>query len=112
MRTKLDGTLSLFVLSYTLLPCNPSYVIVHRMPPPCCPSSLVTHGAYKPHRSDCYRSLHRFFLFSFMGPLAGVMVSDYYLVRKAKLNVGELYNPNGLYRYDHGWNWRAFVSFL
>ncbi|HWS85183.1 MAG TPA: cytosine permease [Ktedonobacteraceae bacterium] len=49
---------------------------------------------------------------SFMGPLAGVMCSDYYLVRKAKLNVGELYNPNGLYRYNRGWNWRAYVAFL
>lgn len=47
-----------------------------------------------------------------MGPLAGVMCSDYYLVRKGKLNVKELYNPYGLYKYDGGWNWRAYVSFL
>jgi len=48
----------------------------------------------------------------FMGPLAGVMCSDYYLVRKGKLNVKELYNPNGLYSYNGGWNWRAFVAFF
>jgi len=48
----------------------------------------------------------------FMGPLAGVMCSDYYLVRKKKLDVKELYNPNGLYRYSGGWNWRAFVAFF
>jgi NCS1 nucleoside transporter family len=48
----------------------------------------------------------------FMGPLAGVMCSDYYLVRKCKLDVKELYNPNGLYRYDCGWNWRAYVAFF
>jgi len=47
-----------------------------------------------------------------MGPLAGVMCSDYYLVRKGKLNVKEMYNPFGLYRYSGGWNWRAFVAFL
>jgi len=47
-----------------------------------------------------------------MGPLAGVMCSDYYLVRKGKLNVKELYNPYGLYSYDGGWNWRAFVAFF
>jgi len=40
------------------------------------------------------------------------MCSDYYLVRKGKLNIKELYNPHGLYEYDYGWNWRAFVSFL
>jgi len=48
----------------------------------------------------------------FMGPLAGVICSDYYLVRKCKYNVKELYNPDGLYRYDRGWNWRAFVAFF
>lgn len=47
-----------------------------------------------------------------MGPLAGVICSDYYLVRTGKLNVGELYNPFGLYSYNHGFNWRAFVSFM
>jgi nucleobase:cation symporter-1, NCS1 family len=47
-----------------------------------------------------------------MGPLAGVMCSDYYLVRKGKLNVKELYNPNGLYRYTNGWNWRAHLAFM
>jgi cytosine/uracil/thiamine/allantoin permease len=51
-------------------------------------------------------------LHSFMGPLAGIMCSDYYLVRKGKLNVGELYNPHGLYRYNRGWNWRGYVAFL
>jgi len=50
--------------------------------------------------------------FSFMGPLAGVMCSDYYLFRKEKLDVKELYNPNGLYRFYGGWNWRAYVAFL
>jgi len=47
-----------------------------------------------------------------MGPLAGVMCSDYYLVRKRKLDIGALYQPYGLYRYDSGWNWRAYVAFL
>jgi nucleobase:cation symporter-1, NCS1 family len=47
-----------------------------------------------------------------MGPLAGVMCSDYYLIRKRKLNVKEMYNPNGLYSYGYGWNWRAFVAFM
>jgi cytosine/uracil/thiamine/allantoin permease len=51
-------------------------------------------------------------LLSFMGPLAGVMCSDYYLVRKCKLDVKELYNPNGLYRYSLGWNWRGHIAFM
>jgi len=47
-----------------------------------------------------------------MGPLAGVMCSDYYLVRKCKLDIRALYQPYGLYRYDGGWNWRAYVAFF
>ena len=47
-----------------------------------------------------------------MGPLAGVMVSDYYLIKKKKLNVHELYHDHGIYHYGHGFNWRAFVAFF
>jgi NCS1 family nucleobase:cation symporter-1 len=47
-----------------------------------------------------------------MGPLAGVMVCDYYIIKKRKLNVYELYNGKGIYYYDYGFNWRAFVAFF
>ena len=47
-----------------------------------------------------------------MGPLAGVMVSDYYLIKKRKLNVHELYHDHGIYHYSHGFNWRAFLAFF
>ena len=44
-----------------------------------------------------------------MGPLAGTMVSDYYLVKKGKLDVDQLYTDRGIYWYNRGWNWRACV---
>ena len=47
-----------------------------------------------------------------MGPIAGIVVSDYYLVRKMKLDVRDMYNPDGIYRYYHGWNWRAWLTFF
>lgn len=47
-----------------------------------------------------------------MGPLAGTMVCDYYIIKKKKLDVDELYRDRGIYWYDAGFNWRAFVSFL
>jgi NCS1 family nucleobase:cation symporter-1 len=47
-----------------------------------------------------------------MGPLAGTMISDYYLVKKSKLDVDQLYVDHGIYWYDGGWNWRAWVSFV
>jgi nucleobase:cation symporter-1, NCS1 family len=47
-----------------------------------------------------------------MGPLAGVIVSDYYLIKKRKLNLHELYHDHGIYHYSHGWNWRAWLAFI
>jgi NCS1 family nucleobase:cation symporter-1 len=47
-----------------------------------------------------------------MGPLAGIMVCDYYIIRKRKLDVRQLYQAHGIYWYSHGFNWRAFVAFF
>lgn len=47
-----------------------------------------------------------------MGPLAGVMISDYYLIKKSKLNLHEVYRDHGIYHYSHGVNWRAFLAFF
>ncbi|KAF2687403.1 hypothetical protein K458DRAFT_333812 [Lentithecium fluviatile CBS 122367] len=47
-----------------------------------------------------------------MGPLAGTMVCDYYIIKKRKLNIDELYTSHGIYWYNGGWNWRAYVSFV
>jgi nucleobase:cation symporter-1, NCS1 family len=47
-----------------------------------------------------------------MGPLAGTMVCDYYLIKKRKLDVDQLYTDRGIYWYSGGWNWRAYVSFV
>lgn len=47
-----------------------------------------------------------------MGPLAGTMVSDYYLIKKRKLDVDQLYTDRGIYWYNGGWNWRAYASFI
>lgn len=47
---------------------------------------------------------------STMGPLFGVLIVDYYLVRKAQLNVDGLYREDGEFRFQGGWNIRAFVA--
>lgn len=48
----------------------------------------------------------------FLGPMAGVMVSDYWLVKKGHIDIPGLYDPDGRYRYTGGCNWRAAVAFL
>lgn len=45
-----------------------------------------------------------------LGPIAGVMIADYYLVRKTVLNVDDLYCRHGEYEYTNGLNWRAIFS--
>ena len=45
-----------------------------------------------------------------LGPVAGVMIVDYYLIRRTQLNVDDLYRRGGVYEYDNGINWRALGS--
>ncbi len=47
-----------------------------------------------------------------LGSIAGVMIADYWLVRGKRLELGDLYRVEGVYRYEGGWNWRAVVATL
>ncbi|MCJ1357775.1 MAG: hypothetical protein MMC33_007771 [Icmadophila ericetorum] len=47
-----------------------------------------------------------------MGPMVGIMVCDYYVIKKQKLDIHELYKDHGIYWYSGGWNWRAYLAFL
>ncbi|KZM19089.1 uncharacterized protein EKO05_0010235 [Ascochyta rabiei] len=48
----------------------------------------------------------------FLGPIAAIMVLDFWLVHKRRYDALALYQPHGIYRYTHGCNWRAVVAFL
>jgi len=43
-----------------------------------------------------------------LGAIAGVMISDYYMVRKTQLHLDDLFKENGPYK---GWNIAAWASF-
>jgi NCS1 family nucleobase:cation symporter-1 len=45
-----------------------------------------------------------------LGSIAGVLIADYWLVRRTKLSLEDLYLPDGAYRYSSGWNWKAVVA--
>ena len=49
-----------------------------------------------------------------LGPLYGIMVTDYYLVRRSRVNLPQLYseNPEGDYHYRSGVNLRAVAAFI
>jgi NCS1 family nucleobase:cation symporter-1 len=46
----------------------------------------------------------------FLGPIAGVMICDYFVVRKTILLVEDLYLPRGFYEFWSGINWRAMAA--
>src|SRR6185436_9568567 len=51
------------------------------------------------------------FIGSTMGPIFGVMMVDYYLIRKGELDVAALYREDGEFRFQSGWHVNAFIGF-
>jgi NCS1 family nucleobase:cation symporter-1 len=45
-----------------------------------------------------------------LGPIAGVLICDYFVVRKKFLIVEDLYQRNGQYEYSRGFNWTAVAA--
>jgi NCS1 family nucleobase:cation symporter-1 len=48
----------------------------------------------------------------FMSPAAAILIVDFWLIRKTKWNVPDLYLPGGIYWFHGGVNWRAFVAYF
>lgn len=49
---------------------------------------------------------------SLLGPIGGIMIVDYYFIRKQHLVVDELFNPKGLYSFKNGFNTAAIVALI
>ncbi|KGD74862.1 nitrate reductase [Tatumella morbirosei] len=47
-----------------------------------------------------------------LGPIAGILMVDYFIIRKRAINVESLYLSFGEYRYFKGWNVYAVASFF
>jgi NCS1 family nucleobase:cation symporter-1 len=47
-----------------------------------------------------------------LGPIAGILIVDYYMIRKTELDVSQLYRNDGVYSYGNGWNIAAVVAFI
>ena len=45
-----------------------------------------------------------------LGPIGGILICDYFLIRGTKLNVVDLFRTDGEYGYTNGVNWRAVVA--
>ncbi|KAF3016254.1 hypothetical protein G7054_g8775 [Neopestalotiopsis clavispora] len=71
-----------------------------------CPYTLLTSS----NQFTTYLSAYSVFLSS----IAGVMISDYYFVRKGFLDIKELYDARktGPYYYTFGVHWRAYAAYI
>jgi len=48
----------------------------------------------------------------FLGPIAGIFVVDYFLIRRRNLSLYDLYRRGGIYEYTGGVNWRAIGALV
>jgi len=49
---------------------------------------------------------------SLMGALGGILIADYWIVRKQRLWLPDLFKLQGRYTYDRGFNWRAIAALI
>lgn len=49
---------------------------------------------------------------SLLGPVGGIMIVDYFSIRKKELQLADLYNPTGVYAYRNGFNAAAIIALL
>lgn len=49
---------------------------------------------------------------SLLGPIGGIMIADYYFIRRKKLSLDELYSHSGKYFYKNGFNAKAIIALL
>ena len=49
---------------------------------------------------------------SLLGPVGGILIADYYFIRKQQLNLNDLYRHDGQYRFKNGFNSKAIIALL
>jgi NCS1 family nucleobase:cation symporter-1 len=49
---------------------------------------------------------------SLMGAIGGILIADYWVLRRQELAVSDLFRTDGVYRYSNGINWRAVVALI
>jgi nucleobase:cation symporter-1, NCS1 family len=65
---------------------------------------LETYGAYIFTWLGTYGAM--------LGAFDGIAIADYWLVRKRKIDLAQLYTPGGIYSYAKGLNLRAVIALL
>ena len=50
------------------------------------------------------------FISGLLGPVLGIMLSDYYIIRKMEIPLNELYKEEGQFKYTRGFNMSAMIA--
>ncbi len=45
-----------------------------------------------------------------LGPIGGILICDYFLIRRKELNIESLYSKNGIYNFSNGFNPKAIFA--
>jgi NCS1 family nucleobase:cation symporter-1 len=45
-----------------------------------------------------------------MGAIGGILICDYWVLRRQRLHLAALFDPRGRYAYSNGFNWRAMIA--
>ncbi|HVT44179.1 MAG TPA: NCS1 family nucleobase:cation symporter-1 [Thermoanaerobaculia bacterium] len=49
---------------------------------------------------------------SLMGAIGGILIADYWVLRRRKLSLADLFRMDGRYSYSNGFNWRAIAALV
>jgi NCS1 family nucleobase:cation symporter-1 len=47
-----------------------------------------------------------------LGAVGGILICDYFVLRRTRLDVKDLFNPTGHYAYAGGFNWMAIIALI
>ncbi|MBL1430093.1 MAG: NCS1 family nucleobase:cation symporter-1 [Robiginitomaculum sp.] len=47
-----------------------------------------------------------------LGPIAGLLIADYFLLRKQELKLEDLFRSDGIYAANNGWNRAGLIAFV
>ena len=47
-----------------------------------------------------------------MGAIGGILICDYWIMRKQRLDLAALFDPRGRYSYSNGINWKAVLVLI
>jgi NCS1 family nucleobase:cation symporter-1 len=49
---------------------------------------------------------------SLLGPIGGIMIADYFFIRKQRIRINEIYKEKGAYTFKNGFNSKAIIALI